>query len=463
MKISTCFASAFLLFALLAACEDGSSDHAQAPGMNPPAPDDEPSCPTTTTGPTIHRGDVKDGEVWTAEASPHVIEGDVTVRDGAKLTIAPCAKVVVKKGQHLEVAYPLTPNEGTLIAEGTAKRPITFGGENGERWASIYVQAAGTARLAYVTLQGGGGGDFEQGASLVARGDSEAGADPVVFVDHVTIEGSQGVGALVDRGATFIEGSQDLTITGAGEYAIQVSEHTLDRLPTGVYTGNAIDEVMVEPEGGRVAGSGFLDDATIHDRGVPYHIGRDDNDSLRIGGREDERLVTVTIEAGVVMKFMPGGALKIQQVTNEKPSTASLRALGTAEKPIVFGSAKAAPAPGDWIGLWYGGVPRDTNKLEHVKIEYAGGDCACVLNTCSQISEHEGAIIFTAQPPSAFMTSSELSNIAGHGISEGFDGDLVDFRPTNTFTNVAGCDQTRPRQIDTQCPDPRPACDGLGD
>jgi hypothetical protein len=94
-----------------------------------------------------------------------------------------------------------------------------------------------------------------------------------------------------------------------------------------------------------------------------------------------------------------------------------------------------------------------------VKIEYAGGDCGCILNTCSDISEHEGAIIFTAQPPSAFVKNTEFSNIAMHGITQGYDGDFVDFRPTNTFTSVAGCAQTRPRESTTQCPMPKPACD----
>jgi hypothetical protein len=461
------FAPALLgLFSLLAACEDStSSPSPTTPGSDvpqtgetPPA-DNEPSCPTTTTGPTMHEGDVQDGEVWTAEASPHVIEYDVNVRSGATLTIAPCAKILVKKGQHLRVATPITPNSGTLVAEGTAKRPISFAGLDGARWASIFVQAPGTARLAHVTLEGGGGGDFEGGSSLVVRGDSEDGADSLVFVDHVSIKGSQGFGAIVERGATFAEGSRDLTVTGAGDFALSVSEHALDRLPTGSYTGNAKDEILVNPEGGKTSGTGFLHDATIHDRGVPYMIGDSTGESLRIGGRADERLVTVTIEAGVKMKFGPGGALKVQHFTNDKPSTAALRMLGTAAKPIVLTSAKAAPAPGDWMGIWFGGVPRDTNVIEHVKIEYAGGDCGCILNTCSAITEHEGAIIFTAQPPSAFVKNTEFAFIANNAITEGYDGAFVNFRDSNTFTSVAGCEQTRPRDVSTSCPMPKPACD----
>ncbi len=420
----------------------------------------EPSCPATTHGPTLHEGgDVAKNEAWTADGSPHVVTGDVRIRNGATLVIEPCAEVAVAKGKHLQVAYPGTPNTGALVAEGTAKRPIRIHGQDGARWASLYVQAPGTARLAHVSFAGGGGGDFEDGATLHALGDGEDGGDPILFVDHVSIKGSLGFGALLNRGAAFVAGSNALTIAGSGGYPLAVSEHALDALPTGAYTSNAKDEILVDPEGGRIAGSGFLADATVHDRGVPYHVGRSSNESLTIGGREDGKLVTVTIEPGVTMRFEAGGALKVQHFTNQDPSTGALRAIGTAAKPILLTSAKTAPAPGDWRGIWYGGVPRSTNAIEHVKIEYAGGDCGCILLTCSAISEHEGAIIFTAQPPSAFVKNTTFSAIAGHGITEGYDGGFIDFRPTNTFSAVAGCAQTRPRENPTSCPSPKPACD----
>lgn len=448
------------------ACDDGGGGSG-APGGpatpgGPGAPA-EPACPSSTTGPTVHSGDLQGDEVWTAEAGPHIVERTVTVRSGRTLRIAPCAEVRVKAGQAIQVAYPITPNSGTFVAEGTATRPIRIVGEDGARWASLAVHAPGTARLAHVTLEGGGGGDFQQGATLAAYGDAEDGADPLLSVDHVTITGSLGAGAWLSRGATFTPGSEALTVTRSGSptnpYPLEIEEHAFDTLPTGSYTGNAKDEIFVDPAGGRTSGSGLLADATVHDRGVPYHVGRSRGDSLLIGGRTDKKLVTMTIEPGVVMKFMPGAALKVQHATNLAPSTAALRAIGTPDKPIVFTSASETPAPGDWVGLWYGGVPDATNRLDHVRIANAGGDCGCVLLTCSAITQHEGAVIFTAQPPSAFITNTTFANIAGHAVTEGFDGSLVDFKPTNTFDGVAGCQQTRPRESATTCPSPRPACD----
>lgn len=465
-----------LAAAPLVACEDGSTDPGSSPspdaGIDVSAPEGDGGgppvidCPAPKSGPTKHRGDVSGEEHWTADGSPHVVEYDVNVRNGAKLVIEPCAEVRIAKGQHIRVAYPGTPGTGSLVAEGLPTKPITIRGLDGARWASLYVHAPGTARLKHVTLEGGGGGDFEHNATIDALGDGDLPADPILALDHVTIKGSLGTGVWMQSGANFIEGSQELTITGSGGgesvYPIEIEEHSMDRLPTGSYKGNAKDEILLRTQGTGVAGSGLVVDATLHDRGVPYHVGTSKVDNFIVGGSNDEPAATMTIEPGVVMKFEPGIAFRIQTFTSDKPANAVLRALGTPDKPIVFTSAADAPKAGDWRGLWFGGVPMAENRLDHVRIEYAGADCSCSLNTCSNITEHEGAVIFTQQPPSAFITNTVFKDSAMHAITEGYDGQFVNFRPTNTFENIAGCPQTLPRFVTAgSCPEPKPACDGL--
>lgn len=453
----------------LAACSSSGDPAPAPPGLPTPPSEQAPAhapvlCEPPTSGPTNHTGDVESNEVWTAAASPHIVTSEVGVRGGAKLVIEPCAEVRLAAGAHLLVAFPGTPNSGSLVAEGTAERPIRFAGQDGARWASVVVHAPGTARLAHVTLEGGGGGDFEEASTLVASGDGADGADPVLFVDHVTIDGSLGAGAWLNRGASFIEGSRDLVIRGSGSDAepwpLEIEEHALGSIPTGSYRGNKKDAILIDPRGGAVAGSGLLDDATLRARDVSYQIGRDKDDRLRIGGRADGKPVTLTVEAGVEMRFVEGSGIDVQTHTSDKPSTAALRILGEPDKPVVLTSDSRAPAPGAWRGVWFGGVPSAQNRIEHARIEYAGGYCSCILNTCSAIAEHEAAVIFTAQPPSAFITNTTFRASAGHGVTEGFDGSFVDFRPTNTFEEVTGCAQTRPRNVDTTCPSPKPACDG---
>jgi len=423
-------------------------------------------CPVPTAGPTKHSGDIEDGEVWTAAGSPHIVEYDVNVRDGKTLTIEPCAEVRVAAEKRINVASPLTPNSGKLIAEGTPTKPIKFVGENGARWGSIYIVAPGTARFANVTFEDGGGDAFEHGATIVADGDGALPAAPMLFVDNVTIRKSRGTGILLEHRSTFIAGSKDLTITESGDdeapFPLEISEHVIDALPTGKYTGNKKDEILIRTEGDGGAGSGLVTDATLHERGVPYRMGDFEGDHFTIGGGKDGKVVTLTIEPGVVMKFHPRTAFQVQHFSTEEPSSAIVRALGTADKPIVFTSAADSPKAGDWRGLWFGGVPQADNAFDHVRIEYAGYDCSCSLVTCSaNVEEFEAAVIFGNRPPSAFITNSVFKEIAGHGIVQGFNGSLVNFRPTNTFENVTGCVQTLPAKPDTSCPEPRPICDGM--
>lgn len=460
----------------LAACEDDASSPEPSPDAGTSSFDaGEPDasqtvdagptgCPPPTHGPTTHDREPEADEVWTADTSPHIVTVDLPVRDGRKLTIEPCAEVRVAKGKHLFVAYPGTPNVGgRLIAEGTAERPIAIRGQTSDPWASLYVHAPGTARLAWVTLEGGGGGDFEDNATIDVLGDGVAPADPLLFVDHVTIRKSVGTGLWMQRGSTFSPGSRDLTVTASGNsespFPVQLEASAIDAFPTGTFTGNAVDEILLRTGASTAAGSGLVADATLRDRGVPYRVGKTKGEVFVIAPGEGLPPATLTIEAGVKLRFQKEGGLDVQTFTTDKPATAGLRALGTADKPIVFTSAQETPAAGDWRGIWFGGRPMATNALDHVIVEHAGSDCSCSLNTCSATTGSDGAVILTGQPSSAFITNSVFRHIAGNAITQGYDGTFVDFRPTNTFEDFSGCRQTLPRDVGSSCPTPKPICD----
>jgi hypothetical protein len=420
-------------------------------------------CVAPTMGPTMHVGDVMDMETWTADGSPHVVTGNVNVRSGATLIIEPCAVVQFAAGANLNVAYPLTPNQGALVAEGTASQPIRFESLAADRWGHLFVQAPGSASLAYVTLSGGGGEGSSVGETVLGTGDGELPSDGVLALDHVTIQGSAGPGLKLTRDARLTEPSRSLVVQGSGNeahpYPVELGELAINTLPDGSYTGNTVDEILITTEIASSRG-GILENTTMHDRGVPYHVGESDGiDHLRVGAPEGEPAVTLTIEPGVTLKFLPNTALTVEFATGEFPASGILEAEGTAEKPIVFTSAKPTPAAGDWRGLWYGGIASDQNRLDHVVIEYSGADCSCVLVTCNaDVTEYEGAIIFTQPPPGVFMSNSIIRHGSGHGVVLGYDGDAYDFRASNSFEDLAGCIQTLPRSTDTSCPDPEPLC-----
>jgi hypothetical protein len=401
-------------------------------------------CPVTTSGPTVHsKSEIVGNEVWTAANSPHVVEYDINIRSGAKLTIEPCAVVQVKAGRGIRVAYPLTPNTGELVAEGTEKKPIKIVGFEGATWDRIYVNAPGKASLKYVNIENG---------KLVYFGDGTLPSKKDVLVDHVTIKKGM---AKLDRGAAFAPGSTQLSISGSDNFPIEIGEQAINTLPDGNYKGNKVDEILIEPETVNSAG-GLQEDATMHERGVPYRIGTSPGlDNLRITGTKD-KTVTLTIEPGVTVKFLKGSAFKVEHYTGEWAAPALLVAVGTKEKPITFTSAEATPRAGDWMGLWFGGIARAENKLENVRIEYTGANCGCILLTCNSLVEYEGAVIFSQPPAAAFIKNSVIAHGTGHGIVHGYDGPGPDFAPSNTFEDLKGCTQTLPRM--PTCPMPRPAC-----
>lgn len=419
-------------------------------------------CPVTTTGPTVHQGDIETDEVWTAVGSPHIVEGDVNVVRGAKLTIEPCAVVKLASDVTINVAFPGTPGQGELIAEGTATQPIRFERAGEEPWGRIHVAHPGKARLAHATLTDGGGSSTSHGESLAFMGDSDLPGKRGLRVDHVTVTRSRGLGVLVQGGGGFHSDSKALTLTANGgnsnPYPLLVGELGVDSIPEGAYVGNARDEILIVPETVAHAG-GFQEHATIRDRGVPYRFGiASDRDHFRItSGGAGTTAPIVTIEPGVTLKMVRGAVIELDGA-NGQPAV--IQAVGTAEKPIVFTSAESTPNPGDWRGFYFNGRVSADNRLEHVRIDYTGSDCSCSLLSCSpEATEYEAALIFGDQPPTMFLKNSTIAHASGHAIVQGYEGASLDWKTGNTFEEVTGCVATIPwPKGGAECPNPAPSC-----
>ncbi len=79
---------------------------------------------------------------------------------------------------------------------------------------------------------------------------------------------------------------------------------------------------------------------------------------------------TLTIEAGVTVKFDPGAGLYI---SGSYGGTSALVAQGTESEPIVFTSNTDCPAPGDWLGIYFADTADDDAcLLAYCVVEYAG-------------------------------------------------------------------------------------------
>jgi hypothetical protein len=198
-----------------------------------------------------------------------------------------------------------------------------------------------------------------------------------------------------------------------------VGENAVGTLPSGSFVGNAHDAIMIDTEW-HVA-----EDASWRDLGVPYRVGTWNGGDLVIGAGSGEPLTTLTLDAGVRLEMFPGTAIEVEHWTGDFASGA--RGERHAAKPVVITSASTAPAAGDWEGLIYGGNPSDANRIDHARIEYTGADCGCVLSSCSANGESEGALIFTSQPHSAFISNSVITHAGSHAVVQGYLGAKVDF------------------------------------
>ncbi len=445
----------FLFFAPLAlvlaplACEDSTAD------TPPPSPipdgggtDAEvPStCPPVTGSGTKHEAGPTADETWTAAASPHLIETTLSIAAGRTITIEPCAVVRLSGAGGMIV-------EGKLVALGTAdKRIVVERAEASASWRSIETRQGAEVRLAYVDIDGGG---KDVPGALDVRGDQETATQPILFVDHVTVKGSASVGVNLREGGGFASGSNALTVTGSSTFPVSIWGRAAGTLPTGTFTGNGTDEILLPAVGGR---DDVREDATFANRGVPYRVGATSgNGVLRAGASGSVPLLT--IEAGVTMRFAKGARFLIAATNGV--AEGALSVAGTAASPVVFTSAEATPAAGDWVGLVLEGAADARTKITHAKISYAGASSqvssfGCPSPNAASFANDAAIVIAGAQPPSAFVTNTGIADSAGEGIVRGWTGDEIDFLATNTFSNIARCNQTFPKPTAGVCPDPAP-------
>ncbi|MBX3219196.1 MAG: hypothetical protein KF795_01675 [Labilithrix sp.] len=447
MRTRTLAASLSVSLVVLACSDDASTPQ----GTDTPPPSTPSTCAAITGSGTTHVTPTAD-ETWTAEGSPHVIDAALSIPAGRTITVEPCAVVQMKGAVGMLV-------EGKLLALGEADKPIRFErGDAATAWTTIEAREGSELRLAYVTVEGGGnpaGSSVTQVGAFDLRGDQESPTQPTLLADHVTIKGSQSLGILVREGGGFAPGSKDLTITGGATFPISIWGRAAGTLPKGTYTGNGVDEIILPAMGGR---DDIKEDTTLAALGVPYRIGGPTGGkSLTVAGQGSVPLLT--IEPGATLRFDKDVRLEIDALSGA--AIGALRAEGTADKPIVFASAAATPAAGDWVGIVFEGTPDPRDAIAHATISHAGGasqvsgfDCPSPLNTTFA---NEGAILIVGgRPAGPLVTNTTIDSSAGDGIVRGWTGEPVELLATNTFTNVARCNQTFPKPETGSCPAPAP-------
>jgi hypothetical protein len=410
------------------------------------------------TGPgTTHGGSVSADETWTAAASPHIVPYDLSVY--AKLTLEPCAVVLIASQKTVTVGSAAA----SIVAQGTERRPVAIDQKDaGKPWAKIRALNGGTLSFTWTGILGGGdplNTVPDLAAAVEVTADQLKPAVEAIHVDHVLVQDSASQGIKVSQSAAFSAASNGLVIKGSKAYPIFASANLVGTIPTGAYTGNGKDEILVE---GSETATNVSTDTIFHDRGVPYHIGHSlSSGRLDVGTAKMGTLATLTIEPNVTLRFKKGGALYVETGSGDRAATGALIAVGAQGTPITFTSAEAAPAPGDWLGVYFYSNPDPTTKLDWVNVEFAGGKSAsgggCTYPN-EPINNAAIRILSAKEPSSVFITNTTIKDSAAHGFDRGWLGDNpASFIPTNTFVNIARCKETLARPMSTSCPT-QPPC-----
>jgi hypothetical protein len=401
-------------------------------------------CVAPTGAGTTH-GSISTAQTWTEAGSPHIIPFDINI--SAPVTIQECAVVQVVGGGTITVT-----TAGNLTANGAQGRPVTFESKvAGQAWASIR-NLGGTLSLNHVVLNGGGAPLSTNAAYAGVLHMQTPGLSGVLHVDDVEIAGSLSQGVYINGPVGFDATSQNLRVHGAVGYPVHVYARVLGSVPSGTYTGNGHDEIAIAGSGGAV-----VDAQTMHNRGVPWHVGSGaDGGRMDINSGSGASVAVLTIEAGVTLRFPPGGTLNVDPANGTAPARGALIAIGTAVNKIVFTSDQGAGSmPGDWLGIGFSNAIDPSSTMQYTRVEFAGGASTGGSNSCPYpgITINDAAIRIFGPPLTQFITNSEIVSSGRFGIDRGWRADLQpDFLSTNTFTAVAACKETTPRTANGVCP-----------
>jgi hypothetical protein len=375
----------------------------------------------------VHCGDITADETWTAGVI-HVVTCDVFVDDPTDptLTVQDGAIVRFAAGAELFTGYD---DPGRLVVDGSSSGVlftphVSVALPGSWPGVSLWNQDSGSI-LTGLTVEYGG--DNGQGNirvndaepildGVLSRYSSEAGLQ--ANLGSLTITNSSFVdndGAGLDLfGPVLLAGFDGNTLAGNTE-PIVLGAAALGALDsTNTYVGNFYDRV-------RVLGGDVQDSALWTDPGVPVLVQGD----VYVGGMPP---ITLELGDGLEVLFETGRALRIGS-----GGDAELLVSG-GTSGVLFTSADATPAPGDWRGLMFSGGTLPST-LSGLTLEYAGhsGTSTILLDgsvgaqvTLSEVTSRSGAAWgLEVQNGSVSVAASAFEDHALGGVLVGSAGELA--------------------------------------
>jgi hypothetical protein len=419
-----------------------------------PRPPDSPivvrppgATPNNCVGPLgkgTNHGSINAPEIWTAAGSPHVVPFNIEIK--AQVIMQPCAIVRIAAGSTITIS-----GNGALIAAGMPGYPVIIQPQAmGMEWSSIR-NFGGVLSLSHAILAGGGAPLNFNPAYIGALVMQTTGTVGLFHVDDVEITGSRSDGVFINGDIGFDATSQNLRVNYAQGFPVHIVARVVGSVPSGTYTLNGHDAIAIAGVG---PGGPVVSSQTMHDRGVPYHVGTGQEEGrMDVGAPTNAPPAVLTIEPGVRILFPPSGSLNIGTISH----SGALVAVGTAAQPVVFTSDQGpASAAGNWVGITFNDPVGPASTMQHVRVEFAGLATVTGSSSCpypGYPSQNNAAIRITGEPSGQFIFNTEIVASAQHGIDRGWKGSPTeDFLASNAFTAVNLCNQTFPSPLIGNCP-----------
>ena len=296
---------------------------------------------TLAAGSTHEGGVVATDEIWAAGA--HTVNGSISVQ-GAKLTIEPGSTITMSPDSEIVVG-----TGGTLLVLGTSALRVVFTADSSSRgvWNGIYVESGASTASTI------------QNANILYAGESRAALTvddgATLTLSYTRIEQSKDYGMQL-KGRTLLGGFIGNAFINNALGPVATDAGSAEQLKAGSYTPNDLEGVVVE--------ASTLDhDATWVDLGVAYV-----SDAVTVQTATATGSAILTLDANVIVQIL-------KQKSWTVGTNGALVTQGTATQPVIFSSAQAVPAPGDWYEIDFNSDSLGaSNHLSYTIVEYGGGD-----------------------------------------------------------------------------------------
>lgn len=348
----------------------------------------------TVTGPILINADITQSATWTADKT-YIIHGDIEVNNNAVITIEPGTVIKFDANSSLTFGYS---SNATLIANGTAAKPITFtssaAAPTAGAWRGLYFNdnTLSNTSLTYCNIQYGGN-DANYGAVYLR------GCDITINNCNITNSSSHGIKTYYTNEKGGFVSFNNNTINTTAKYGIVLNAQKISTIGNG---NTFTDIIGIQIDGNFRSNTPHI----WKNLNVPYIIDHE----IDIDGN-------LTIQAGTTIKLTSNGYLSIGYYE----ATTFIADGGSSTTPITFTSNSASPVAGAWRGVVFYGLTQTNSKMNYCIVDYAGS------------SSTYGAVDMN-NTSSIIFTNNIIRNSGSFGINMDWDAGFQSF--TNNTINT---------------------------